>query len=53
VLFEIALILLEQVAFHHDPWHDDDVLDKLYASVASDGPFSVTAAREGMTVTAS
>jgi phosphoribosyl 1,2-cyclic phosphodiesterase len=36
------------IAFHHDPWHDDDALDAMYGAVESDVP--VTAAREGMTV---
>jgi ribonuclease BN (tRNA processing enzyme) len=36
------------IAFHHDPWHDDDALDAMYGAVESDVP--VTAAREGMTI---
>lgn len=34
------------VGFHHDPWHDDDTLDELYAPYV-DGAMQVTAAREG------
>ena len=37
------------VGFHHDPWHDDDTLDRLYAPYAG-GTLRVTAAREGMTI---
>jgi phosphoribosyl 1,2-cyclic phosphodiesterase len=36
------------VAFHHDPWHDDDVLDSIYRGIESDVP--VIAAQEGMTL---
>lgn len=37
------------VAFHHDPWHDDDMLDQLYHGLATtDG--STVAAREGQTI---
>ena len=34
------------VGFHHDPWHDDEFLDRLYEPYAG-GPMPVTAAREG------
>jgi phosphoribosyl 1,2-cyclic phosphodiesterase len=34
------------VAFHHDPWHDDETLDAIYGALESDVP--VTPAREGM-----
>jgi ribonuclease BN (tRNA processing enzyme) len=34
------------IAFHHDPWHDDDTLDTIYRAVDSDVP--VVAAQEGM-----
>ena len=37
------------VGFHHDPWHDDDLLDRLYEPYA-DGALLVTPAREGMTL---
>ncbi len=39
------------VAFHHDPSHSDEVLDRLLAEVRGPGafPFEVLAAREGMT----
>ena len=37
------------VAFHHDPWHDDDLLDRTYASL-EDTTVPVTPAMEGMTV---
>lgn len=37
------------VGFHHDPWHDDDMLDGLYEPYA-DGALRVTAAREGATL---
>jgi phosphoribosyl 1,2-cyclic phosphodiesterase len=40
----------ELVAFHHDPTHDDRLLDAAFASSRiGDRPFVVTAAREGMT----
>ena len=39
------------LAFHHDPWHDDDTLDRMYAEVRGTTPLPVTAAREGMTLT--
>lgn len=39
------------VAFHHDPWHDDDMLDALYDRVTAASPLPVTPAREGMTIT--
>ena len=38
------------VAFHHDPWHDDEQLDKLYDDVAAVSLLPVTAAREGMSI---
>jgi len=38
------------VAFHHDPWHDDFVLDKLYGDLEEPADLRVTAAREGMTL---
>ena len=37
------------VAFHHDPWHDDDTIDAMYAPYAG-GDLAVTAAREGMAI---
>jgi phosphoribosyl 1,2-cyclic phosphodiesterase len=39
----------QMVAFHHDPWHDDDTLDRIYADVV-DPPVPVTVAVEGMTI---
>ena len=39
------------VAFHHDPWHDDDMLDALYETICAASPLPVTAAKEGMTLT--
>jgi len=36
------------VAFHHDPWHDDDLLDRVYADL--DAPLPVTPATEGLTL---
>lgn len=40
------------VAFHHDPAHDDDTLDDLFAarSRARDEPFAFLPAREGATI---
>ena len=38
------------IGFHHDPWHDDDTLDSLYANV-NRGGVDLTPAREGMTLT--
>jgi phosphoribosyl 1,2-cyclic phosphodiesterase len=38
------------IGFHHDPWHDDDTLDSLYANVNRAG-VDLTPAREGMTLT--
>ncbi len=38
------------VGFHHDPWHDDDTIDAMYARFA-DHPISITGAREGMAIT--
>ena len=37
------------VGFHHDPWHDDETLDRLYEPYAA-GPLRVTAAQEGATL---
>jgi hypothetical protein len=41
------------VAFHHDPGHNDRVLDRLYAEAAAcrDWPFELIPAREGNTFT--
>jgi phosphoribosyl 1,2-cyclic phosphodiesterase len=36
------------VAFHHDPWHTDDLLDGLYDDIATWAAVPVTPAREGM-----
>jgi ribonuclease BN (tRNA processing enzyme) len=38
------------IGFHHDPWHDDDMLDVLYEDVAAASQVPVTAAMEGMTI---
>jgi phosphoribosyl 1,2-cyclic phosphodiesterase len=41
------------VGFHHDPWHDDQRLDLIYArDEMAEQPFAITAAREGATVEA-
>jgi phosphoribosyl 1,2-cyclic phosphodiesterase len=37
------------VGFHHDPWHDDDTIDRLYQPYVG-GSLRVTAAREGTTL---
>lgn len=37
------------VGFHHDPWHDDDVIDSIYAPLDG-GSMRITAAWEGLTV---
>jgi phosphoribosyl 1,2-cyclic phosphodiesterase len=36
------------IAFHHDPWHNDEALDSIYRALESEVP--VTAAQEGMTL---
>jgi hypothetical protein len=36
------------VPFHHDPAHDDDMLDT-FLGARADEPFTVLPAREGMT----
>ena len=42
------------VAFHHDPSHDDGTLDRLWAPyLATDLPFELTVAREGLVVSVS
>jgi phosphoribosyl 1,2-cyclic phosphodiesterase len=39
------------VAFHHDPSHDDAMLDALFAAVATGSPsFDVTVAHEGLVI---
>ena len=38
------------LAFHHDPWHDDDTLDRMYGDLKGTTRMPVTAAREGMTL---
>lgn len=40
------------VPFHHDPSHDDDLLDALYRDAATGRPFAVVPAREGQTIDA-
>jgi phosphoribosyl 1,2-cyclic phosphodiesterase len=37
------------IAFHHDPWHDDDTLDALYDALP-DAALPVMPAREGLTL---
>jgi hypothetical protein len=39
------------VPFHHDPSHDDDLLDQIFAETPSPDPagFDVVPAREGAT----
>ncbi len=38
------------VAFHHDPAHDDDTLDRFFADISSDEQFLFVPAREGETI---
>jgi ribonuclease Z len=38
------------VAFHHDPAHADDELDRLYRDAARNRPFELVPAREGDTL---
>jgi phosphoribosyl 1,2-cyclic phosphodiesterase len=39
------------VTFHHDPAHDDETLDRLYATArAADLPFELTVASEGLEI---
>jgi ribonuclease BN (tRNA processing enzyme) len=39
------------IAFHHDPAHDDAVLDALFAEVPGESrPFDVTVAHEGLVI---
>jgi len=38
------------VAFHHDPAHDDETLDNLFATGPRDEPFTFELAREGTTI---
>jgi len=38
------------VPFHHDPAHDDDTLDAIYAATARELPFDLVPAREGETL---
>ena len=39
------------VAFHHDPSHDDDRVDELYAAIEPPDGLAITPAREGLTLT--
>ena len=42
------------VLFHHDPAHDDDMVDEIaqrMAELAADDPFEVIAAAEGLKLT--
>ena len=42
------------VLFHHDPAHDDDMVDEIaqrMAELAADDPFEVVAAAEGLKLT--
>ena len=39
------------VTFHHDPAHDDETLDRMYAATRRAGhPFAVTVAAEGLEI---
>jgi ribonuclease BN (tRNA processing enzyme) len=49
IAFAVQADVGQLVAFHHDPWHDDDALDALYVAYA-DEPMRVTPAREGAVV---
>ena len=39
------------VAFHHDPDHEDQALDALYADAGAGCSFAVVAAKEGTSFT--
>ena len=38
------------VPFHHDPWHDDDTIDAIYAGIDGN-PVPITPAQEGLSIT--